>query len=404
MTYNEIHRPRRTTALIEAIRQMHFELAETIVDSGVRLDSIDANGQNALHVVCRTAGDLPLALEPEKRFAVPLLQEALFRLAKKLLESGQIDPEEKDHCGKRPIDIAMQVGAMRIGALLAGSDPTDEFAVRAGGMDIFQALYYRNRDALDALLQQGVESQVLCEHKEMSGFAGKSPLACALTWSDFDAATRMLCAGADPNFRMTDEQTAFTVWMQVTRIAGTEEQYRCLLKQMLLRGWNPEAPADREGNTALAVACRHAGYAPGKVAVRFLLEKGVDTDAANLCGQTPLMVLYGGGYWNGRIPLLPTLPRSYPYGRKYCGADEEEILEALLTAGADVHRRDKWGNSLLHYIAASCYDRQARQAAEILADFSLPDIAWTNNEGQTAIDLATDKGSESLVKFLLRHI
>ena len=414
-----------TTALLEAIRQMHFRMAEEIVESGARIDSTDTDGQNALHIVCLTAGNIAHTLRrTEERLAYKLAEyhsekqiseiqaeidrlkqaeEAVFNLTKKLLESGRIDSEEKNNCGKTPLDMAMQEGAMHIGTLLAGHNPEDVLAARVGGMDVFQALFHQNGDALDALLQQGVELQTLCEHREMCDFLGKSPLACALAWSNFDAAERILCAGADPNFRMMDEQTAFAVWMEVTDIGGAEETYICTLELMLQQGWNPEASADREGNTALALACRHVGYAPGKTAVRFLLEKRVNTDVANLCGQTPLMILYGGGYWDGRIPPLPMLPRSYPYGWKYCGEDEAEVLEWLLEAGADARRRDKWGNSLLHYIAASCYNTEARQVAEVLADFPLPDIAWTNNEGLAAIDLATDKGSESFVKFLLRH-
>ncbi len=176
----------------------------------------------------------------------------------------------------------------------------------------------------------------------MCDFLGKSPLACALAWSNFDAAERILCAGADPNFRMMDEQTAFAVWMEVTDIGGAEETYICTLELMLQQGWNPEASADREGNTALALACRHVGYAPGKTAVRFLLEKRVNTDVANLCGQYPAddslrRRLLG---WSHSPAAHVTAFLSLWV--EVCGEDEAEVLEWLLEAGADARRRDKW--------------------------------------------------------------
>lgn len=73
-----------------------------------------------------------------------------------------------------------------IGALLSGQDPeTDELAAIAGGLDLFQALWYRDEEALDALLRSGADTQVVCEDNDMTDFKGKSPLGCALTWENF---------------------------------------------------------------------------------------------------------------------------------------------------------------------------------------------------------------------------
>ena len=183
-----------------------------------------------------------------------------------------------------------------------------------------------------------------------------------------------------------------------------EDKEECLhfLQCLTECGWDPESPADKEGNTALSVACRGAGYDTGIWAVRYLVENGADVNAANMQGQTPAMNLYGGRYWNGNIPRFAALPRSYPYDGRSCTEQDAETLEILLEAGADINARDKWGNTLLHYIAASSM-RGSKEAAALVMDFGTPDVNAVNNEGLTALDIAAKKNDESLVKFLLKY-
>ena len=119
-------------------------------------------------------------------------------------------------------------------------------------------------------------------------------------------------------------------------------------------------------------------------------------------GQTPAMNLYGGRYWDGNIPRIAALPRSYPYDGRSCTEQDAETLEILLEAGADINARDKWGNTLLHYIAASSM-RGSKEAAALVMDFGTPDVNAVNNEGKTVLDIATEKNDEALVKFLLKY-
>ena len=90
-------------------------------------------------------------------------------------------------------------------------------AALSGGLDIFQALWNNDMTALDALLRSGVDTQSICEDKNMTDFKGKSPLGCALAWENFTAAEMLLRGGADPNFRDAEERTAFAVWMSNRR-------------------------------------------------------------------------------------------------------------------------------------------------------------------------------------------
>ena len=103
--------------------------------------------------------------------------------------------------------------------------------------------------------------------------------------------------------------------------------------------------------------------------------------------------------------------RAYPGIRRYkkahlpiAVAEESaaETLEILLEAGADINATDKWGNTLLHYIAASSTSG-SKEAAALVMDFGTPDVNDVNNEGLTALDIAANKNDESLVKFLLKY-
>ena len=415
-----------TTALIEAVRNRNFQMADVLLMSGDRIDSTDRSGRNVLHVICLSAGLIAdeirrtegrIADFSRRWYSDKSKQETYAELenlresdrqcchtAKLILESGQIDPEEKDSIGKTAFDIAVESGARKIGALLSGQDPeTDGLAALAGGLDIFQALYYKDETALDALLRSGTYPQALCENNDMTDFMGKSPLGCALAWENFTAAEMLLKDGADPNFRDAEERTAFAVWMG-NRRHEHEDKEKCLhfLQCLTEYGWDPESPADKEGNTALSVACRGAGYDTGIWAVRYLVENGADVNAANMQGQTPAMNLYGGRYWDGNIPRIAALPRSYPYDGRACTEQDAETLEILLEAGADINARDKWGNTLLHYIAASSTSG-SKEAASLVMDFGTPDVNAVNNEGLTALDIAAKKNDESLVKFLLKY-
>ena len=46
---------------------------------------------------------------------------------------------------------------------------------------------------------------------------------------------------------------------------------------------------------------------------------------------------------------------------------------------------------------------EQKEAVGLVMDFGKPDVNAVNNEGKTALDIATEKNDESLVKFLLKY-
>lgn len=61
---------KNTTALIEAVRNRHFLMADALLMSGYRIDTANSNGDNVLHAICQSAGDIAYDIKrTEERIA-----------------------------------------------------------------------------------------------------------------------------------------------------------------------------------------------------------------------------------------------------------------------------------------------------------------------------------------------
>ena len=274
---------RGTTALLEAVQNRHHAMAAVLIDSGQRLDSANSYGDNALHNLCRRAADTAREIAGKERFIASFgerwvsekqqreareeLEELraeqmrCYATAALLLHSGQIDPDEKNSAGRRPFDLAMEGGAQWVGALLSGGDPFDELTMETGGMSLFQTLRKKDRKALEALLQAGVDLNAECDDRGMSDWTGKTPLVCALEWGETEIAAMLLRAGADPDRRTTKGMAPFAVWIeQGCRVSDGMERFAPLMELFEERGWHPDAPQTGKDERALMLVCQHDDY------------------------------------------------------------------------------------------------------------------------------------------------
>lgn len=393
-----------TTALLQALWNSNYGMADACLDSGARLGTTDSGGRNALHIAAATASSVNYRIsgclerirdfdihwysdkqkEQTRHDLAQAQQEERhnYATAKALLERGGLDAEARDNAGKTPLADAIDGGAKLLGALLAGQDPeADPLAARIGGMNLFQALARKDAEAVEALLEKGAELQTTYEENEYYHFKGMSPLGCALTSHNLPVATLLLEAGADPNYRDTDGKTAVARWLDNDSRSSYREKdpYMPLLLLLRQKGWQPEAPANAGGETAFSLAC-HSDTRLAETLFRYLFEAGADVNSRDDRGLTPLLHLC-----------------------KALESNHLNILEPLLEAGADIRATDNAGNTPLHYLAAH-YGNEAKEAAEILLDFGTPDFAAVNNEGKTALDTATERNNETLVKWLLNNI
>ena len=110
-------------------------------------------------------------------------------------------------------------------------------------MNLFQALRKKDRKALEALLQAGVDLDAECDDREMNDWAGKTPLVCALEWGEIEIAAMMLRAGANPDRRPANGMSPFAVWIEWgCRVSDGMERFAPLLELFEQRAWHPDAP------------------------------------------------------------------------------------------------------------------------------------------------------------------
>ena len=105
----------------------------------------------------------------------------------------------------------------------------------------------------------------------------------------------------------------------------------------------------------------------------------------------------------GISPGFRNFPAPNPYGNRISQDAIADIFELLLEKGASTDATDKWGNTLLHYIASSAFGAQAKAATELLSDYGMPCIDAVNDEGKTAMDIATAYRNEVILKYLLKN-
>jgi len=108
-----------------------------------------------------------------------------------------------------------------------------------------------------------------------------------------------------------------------------------------------------------------------------ILKEAVDVNVTNRFGESPLM--------------------------HACEKDfeiMENVQMRLLEIGANVNTVDERSNTALHYAARNPSKTGAKTLTDMLIDFGA-DITKANNEGKTALDIATEQNNEPLVKLLL---
>lgn len=403
------------------------ELLEAAVAKGARLSATDPEGNTALHLVCRWVGNAleSLALQQKKidRLDAGKLQQlkaefdkapddwyakmqyeddlkrhtetrkelearqrtvdGFYYSAKALLEGG-LDPEEKNNTGRTPLDYAVENGAKRIGALLRGIDAASADAA-TGGMTLHQAVAQGDCEALKACIAGGADLDAVSD--ESGDFKDRTPLAVAALCFDLDAVHVLLEAGADPNFKDAQGRTALAGWFEwlgSSRLTGQQERDKIpqrIFKAMLSKGYEVDGTVDDRSNTLLLAACNRADRLQ-KAVVKELVEAQADVNKPNAEGQTPLM-------------LINRIERG---GREVA---EQQIL--LLEAGADVAAVDRDGNTPLHYAAMNRDAAVGKEMAEMLFEFGNPKPEAVNNQGKSALEIATENNNEPLVKLILMN-
>jgi len=357
------------TAALLCAENANWAVLGPLIAAGAKLDDIAEEGKNLLHVICSRM---------QVNRGNKKLVENGGKVVKMLLESGRIDPEDKDMFGTTPITYLQRANLLEVAALFSDGEQEKQ----TGGMSIDQAVLLRNHAAAKALLDGGADANFISEQ-----YGNKSLLMLACGRADDQMADLLLAAGADPNYRLGESGRTAVHYLLAEGFSNIHNvppgkmppQMRKILSSLERKKLDASASIDDRGNTALHFIAS-GGYMAGveEDLMEIFLEMEADPNRANLDGETPLMVFARSGDEN-----------------------KTALAELLLDADADVAPRDKNGQTALHRAAQNSNHMSALKIAKQLLEKAPDLIDLTDNASKTAMDYAVDSNNEPLIKMLI---
>lgn len=339
----------------------------------VRNAKIDMTGKDGATVLHELAAGFQYNGANTGRY--PELAARYVEMANMLIDAG-LDVDAKNDYGRTAGDIVMEYKSAGLFRVLV-SNPT-----------VFQAIELKSYDDIRDL--GATDANTICDEK-YGRFAGLPPLGAACASADDTAVSVLFELGADANFKNDNGDMAPVAMFGGQNFGGaalTEKRPEQILDLFIKNGWDINASVNSDGDTLLAIAIKRdfgsTGYNSMRIEgsiINWLMAHGADVNVANNSGITPLMYA--------------------------CGSDAREmenVLIGLLESGADVLARDGNGKTALHYCAMSRGQSSARNAADLLFSFGKIDVNVPDNNGKTALDIATDNNHEELVKYLLTKV
>ncbi|WP_236585691.1 ankyrin repeat domain-containing protein [Fusobacterium canifelinum] len=367
------------TAVVIAAQNGYHEILKVFIDRNLKLTLTDSSGNNALHMACQYFSDYDK--DDEDRY---------FKTIKYLLDAG-LDPNEKNNNDKTAIDIAKKINNKNLIALLLGNyneENPNELLIKTADLSLHKALEKKDYEAVEALIKLGADVNAFSEEKD-TRFREMSPLGIAFYMFDEKSMEILLKAGADVNLKTTEGNNVLAEhlgymkdeYFDFDKIPLIEK----LLKILLDNGLKINDTVDNDGNTALIKACKsldenssHNGRTLAGVIANFLLKENCDVNSSNLDGQTALMFLCASH-----------------------DIEAQDLQIQVLEAEADVGTTDKNGDTPLIYAAKNKNANIGKEMAELLFDFGDPKLEHVNNNGKSALEIATDLNNEEFIKFLL---
>lgn len=427
-----------------AAKTGNFGFLKALAEKGVRMLRLDDEGNNALHmalqgaegrykwdnqtlylrafVPCPTAETFPFfdrkpgKYEEYIDFLAPTIQA--------LMDAG-VDPEQANNAGITPLEMAFRCEAQKARAIMKSlpDAATNEKVARMGGMTLQQAVFLRDQEAVEAILELGLQHidglEQIVPHpdprydwEEMPPYGDGTALgqACLLFYPEM--IELLLRKGADPNVKDSQGRNALTWFFMHNRRVHPDyfinDTPGRIIDSMVKAGFNVDGTVTDTGFTVLNFSCaswfgdvypgtdeKGDGY-PGNrlllydnylvkdtfriLIIRALLRNGAGVDIPNNDGQTPLMFACGG---NQGLPLA------------------SDISLLFLEKGACVSAKDNFGNTPLIYAAYNEDIAVGYDIAQNLFDYGDPEPDTVNSNGMKALDFAVNRGNESLTKLLV---
>ena len=349
--------PDGATALAWAVHLGERRMAEALLDAGANADTADEYGETPV-TLAAAVGDATLI--------------------ERLLTAGG-NARAARWNGETAVMIAAGAGNLdavrqlvRHGADVNAAEP------RGGQTALMWAAAEGHSDVVAGLVAMGANINA----PSRTGF---TPLVFATVKDDVAAMKTLLEAGADPNVGLRSGAKPIIVAMQYRHTAAA---------LTLLEGGADINVRDRAGNTTLHLAAQ----AGDMTLVRALLAKHADPNARTPKSTVPMGARGGGGGGRGvtageQTPLM-TAAR----------ADREDVMRALIAAGAEPTLKAQDGASVLMAAASGARLKTFKYAYEID-----PNVSVVTTTGNTVMHVAVAMNDRTqpevceVIQFLADH-
>jgi ankyrin repeat protein len=293
-------RARAQDALMWAAAQGHTEIVRALIAAGADI----AARSSARRQLVNTTGNADYigVMDVEQGGFTPLLFAARsgHLAAARVLVSAGANVNDTAADGSSALVIAAHSGHTELALFLLEQDADPNaagsgyaalhIAVRRGDLDVVKALIARGADPNARLIKATPARRLSDDVSLPRGLVGTTPLWLAASYGELDI-LRLVGEKVNPSLTANDGSTALMAAIarspNTSMAAAGRSQNVALeaVRYLVERGVDLNA-ADEEGNTALHRAALNGLDA----VVQLLVEKGARLDPKNKLGQTPLML------------------------------------------------------------------------------------------------------------------
>jgi ankyrin repeat protein len=348
--------PDGSTALAWAVHLGQRPMAEALLDSGANANTADEYGETPVTLAAAN-GDADLV--------------------KRLLAAGG-DARAARWNGETALMIAAGAGSLDAVRQLAQAGADVNIAEPRGGQTaLMWAAAEGHSDVVAGLVAMGANVNAASR-------AGFTPIVFAVVKDDPASIRALLAAGANPNVTVQSGAKTMIVAMQYKNTAAA---------LALLEGGADLNVRDRAGNTPLHLAAQAGDL---KV-VRALLAKRVDPNVRTPKSAAPMGARGGGGGRGGvageQTPLMMA-----------ARGDREDVMRALVAAGADPTLKAQDGSNVLMAAASGARMKTFTYAFEID-----PNVSVVTTTGNTIMHVAVGLNGRTqpevceVIQFLADH-